>query len=248
MRSLFLSYVRSITPGKPKLICIHHAGGGASAYISWQEKFGDSIDVLPVQLPGRENRISEPLIRDMDEAATKIADDIIPFIRGCRFAVFGHSMGGLIAFELACELEKRGLYPECCFISASAFDEYIESEKSKYLSDEDFIRRVELYEAVSEGSGIFEYPEIRDVYINILRADFDLVEDHVYDGKKVSCPVYAFCGDSDKEESIENMHSWESSTEKYVEYRSFSGNHFYLDSNLELITKLISESMKKNGK
>ena len=239
--SSYIKFAKKITSGTDKLICIPHAGGGASSYINWQNVFGEKIELLPIQLPGREDRAGEIPLRTAEEAAGKIADEVIPLIEGCRFCIFGHSMGGLIAFELAHQLEKRGYEPSCCFISATSIEEYIESEKSRYLSEEAFIERVKEYEALS--SELLEYPEIMELYMRILRADFDIAEDYVPNDKRISCPVMAICGKDDPSENIENMHSWENYTSSGVEYAEFEGAHFYLDEHISEIAGLVYEKM-----
>jgi surfactin synthase thioesterase subunit len=240
IKSNYIRFAESVTPGKRKLICIAHAGGGASAYINWQKKFGDILEVLPIQLPGREDRANETLIHSAETIAKNVAKELIPVIKDCEFAIFGHSMGGILAFALASQLEQIGYMPKFTVISGTSIETYKEETKSKYLSDTDFIKRVNDYEAAN--TEIFDYPEIRDFYLKILRADFDIVEDYIPDGRKLSSKIYALCGDRDPSENIQNMHSWEAYSLGKVVYQEFEGGHFYLEDNLSSLANLISDA------
>lgn len=245
IKSNYIRFAKSVTPEKRKLICIAHAGGGASAYINWQKEFGDILEVLPIQLPGREDRANEELIHSAEKTAENIAEELIPVIKDCEFAVFGHSMGGILAFELAYQLEKIRYMPKFTIISGTSIEIYKEETKSKYLSDTDFIKRVNDYEAAN--AEVFEYPEIRDFYLRILRADFDIVEDYIPNGRKLSSKIYALCGNHDPSENIQNMHSWEKYSLGETVYREFEGGHFYLEDNLSSLAGLISDAFESKS-
>src|SRR4051794_29442466 len=93
-----------------RLFCFHHAGGGASAYLSWQARMSTRIEVCPVQTPGRENRFSESPLTDLASLADSITMALVPYLDK-PYALFGHSLGALVAFEVARRVRRRGLSP-----------------------------------------------------------------------------------------------------------------------------------------
>ncbi|NJQ13814.1 thioesterase II family protein [Streptomyces bohaiensis] len=102
-----------------RLFCLPYAGGGASAYRDWPEVFGPEIDVVPLQPPGRGERRDQPPHRDMAELVSDAAEALVPWLDGAPYALFGHSMGALVAYELACHLRERGTAaPEQLIVSS----------------------------------------------------------------------------------------------------------------------------------
>ena len=179
-------YIRpegEITKTGYKLICLPYAGGGATAYYGWQKYFNE-IEILPIQLPGHENRIDESLINDCSKITIEIANAIKPYISSCRFSIFGHSMGGIIGYSLTRYLEDEGYYPDVCFVSATDIGELDDLISSAELNDDDFFDRVSLFGGIDKDSEILQFTEFKTIFMDILRADFGIVESYSYDGEK----------------------------------------------------------------
>ena len=232
----YIGFRKSVSAEKYKLVCIPCAGYGASFYNGWQKIFGDYAEVLQIQLPGHESRISEPLITDCAEAASGIAQALYPYVSEGEFSVFGHSMGGILAYEVSKKLTEMGCCPEVCFISSTSIEDWSGVTPSLQLSDGDFFERVSRFGGIDKDSEILKYPEFRSVFMKILRADFSIIESYEYDGEKLSCPVLCMCGDSDPMETLENMKSWENYTDcGDIRYIRYSGDHFYLKDQPEKV-------------
>lgn len=101
-------------PAPLTLFCLHHAGGGAAAYAGWRGPLAPGIDVAPVLLPGREQRIDEPPYQDMPALVAALAEALAPRLDR-PYALFGHSFGAALAFELAARLPRA---PVHLFVSA----------------------------------------------------------------------------------------------------------------------------------
>lgn len=241
----YIKYAKNITREGYKLICIPYAGGGASCYIRWQQQFGDAIQVLPIQLPGHETRLSEPPLYSCRQAAEEIAEAVLPYIEHSRFAVFGHSMGGIIAFETVLQLQQAGLESDVLFESATSIEDYSGLIRSRTLNEKDFMERISIYGALDSDSEIMQIPEYHDMILEILRADFSIVEDYQWDGSLIRCPIVAMCGTDDGSETIENMHSWRNYTESLTEFRSYPGGHFYLSENTRQLCGDINKYIQK---
>jgi surfactin synthase thioesterase subunit len=100
-----------------QLFCFHHAGGNSSFYTSWKTFLPAFVDVIPIGLPGRQERFQEPLIREFPAALEAVTRMVAPRAR-VPFALIGHSMGALLAFEVARKLEQLRLAPCALFVTA----------------------------------------------------------------------------------------------------------------------------------
>ena len=105
----YVKFQKKITKDGYKLICIPYAGGGASFYNGWQKYF-QNIEVIPIQLPGRENRMGEEFLLDCKEIAHKIVEEIAPYLDNENFSIFGHSMVVLIGPQSNTKSHKETLF------------------------------------------------------------------------------------------------------------------------------------------
>lgn len=227
LQTHFIRYEKGITEEGYKLICLPYAGGGASTFVKWQAAFGNRLEVLPVQLPGRENRVAEPLIQDFQEAVDQVYAALSPYVKDHNFSIFGHSMGGIIGFALARRFEEAGCYPDFCFISATSLEDKSLLTKSKDLDDDEFFQRVSDYGGIDTSSEILQYPEFKEIFLKTLRADFNLIESYPYEQGDLQCPIVGFCGTEDPMESPQVMESWKDHTASGAEFHTFPGGHFY---------------------
>ncbi|MGF0175363.1 thioesterase II family protein [Streptomyces sp. Marseille-Q5077] len=129
-----------------RLFCFHHAGGGASFFSSWARRVPSDVDVLPVQLPGREARYREPRYQDAGEVVDALGRDLAPCLDAGPWAAYGHSMGALLSFALAAaRLRAGGRGPDALFLGAYAAphrtptlpppDRYEDGELARLLVD-----------------------------------------------------------------------------------------------------------------
>lgn len=228
-----------------KLFCIPYAGGGATVFRDWQKYLGDEICVCPVQLPGRENRMGEPLVSDIHMLADMIYEGIKDEI-GERFSVFGHSMGGMIAYEVTKRIiERSGKKPDVLFMSATS----LTRRKKEYpVSELDDNR---LFEYLQNLGGIdnelLKNEKIKQMYIEayfpIIKNDYDLIEKYTCEPYKLDCKIRAFAGNDDIE--ISNIET--SEIEKFTNdfsMKFFDGGHFFInDKTDEVCKEIIREVM-----
>lgn len=155
------------------LFCFPFAGGGASTYTSWIKKLKDKITVCPIQLPGREERIMEKPYTDMSELLRDLTDEIVIAIKG-KYALWGHSMGGKIAYELEKYLENKGYQAQCIFASGCRIPNIPEPNPIYHLKDEAFKRELERFGGTPKK--VLENKELLDFFLPMLRADFTLAD------------------------------------------------------------------------
>ncbi|MCX4390298.1 alpha/beta fold hydrolase [Micromonospora peucetia] len=213
-----------------QLFCLPYAGGGASVFRRWQDGLGPDVEVLPVQLPGRENRISENPVFQVADVAYAIADRI----RG-PYAIYGHSMGGRLGFEVVRELRRAGRpLPLRLYVGGARAPHIVGASHFDGLSrvdDDELLRRLEA------GGGLpatlLEYPELVELLLPLLRADFGRVDDYRYTPEEpLPMPIVAFSGRSDTTVSQESSAGWREHSAAGFTLREIDGGHFFLNERL----------------
>ncbi len=222
--------------GATRLFCFPHAGAGASTYRDWAARLGPDVDCLPVQLPGRETRIAESPVEDLDEMVSAI-EPVLAAYGGPRFALFGHSMGALIAFAAAHRLRDAGAEPVHLFVSGSAAPQRSRASRRWHeLSDRALLDR--LTELGGMPAGVLAEPELCELLLPILRADVTLCERYRYQPRPLlSIPITALAGASDT--MLEGpLAEWAAETAAPFTERIFPGDHFYAP---EVLDRVIEE-------
>ncbi|TRV72002.1 thioesterase [Streptomyces sp. 130] len=216
-------------PARPdaavRLFCFPYAGGGSSIFRGWHSRLDERIEVCPVLLPGREERYSEAAYTRADALVPALAEHLAPHF-DIPFAFFGHSMGGQIAFALACHLaESGGPTPGRLFLSGCA------PQPSRVLRHE--LSDDELVSEIAEMNGappeVLDNKEVLELLLPMIRADFALAEDSVpAEGARVPVPVTAFAGTADPEAGHDQVRLWARHTTGPFESFELEGDHFFL--------------------
>lgn len=213
------------TNGRLRLLCFPPVGGSSSLFRQWLEARPDGIEICPVQLPGREERSEERPFGQLPP----LIQALVPFIPQDKpFAFFGHSMGALIAFELARELRRQGLPgPHRLFVSAAPAPQ-VPLRPARYsLPDHEFVAALRLLGGTSET--ILTNVALLAYFMPVLRADFEVVDTYEYlAGEPLDCPIHVFGGENDLEVDLEGLRSWEVQTLGEFTLQTFPGDHFYL--------------------
>jgi len=195
----------------------------------WKRSLPGFIEVCPILLPGREVRLSEPSLTDSVELIDQIASALGNHLDK-PYAIFGHSMGALLALELAQTLRSRGLRePSFLFVSGrNASHLPLEQRFLHQLPDDQFLAELDTrYGGLPQE--ILTNPELLELYLPILRADLKLLETHTHrERSPLDCPIAAFAGTDDRNVSAAGLAAWAEHTSASFETRRFEGGHFYL--------------------
>lgn len=212
-----------------RLFLFPHGGGAAAAYAHWSALLPADVELLLVQLPGRHDRRNEqpftrlePLVEALREALEAEGD-------GRPFAFFGHSMGGMLAYRLTVALQRDGVPgPALLGVSSWAPAGYLDGAREfSDLTDAELAAKVADLGALP--TVISASPDMLQMVLPTLRADFAVYCDHVDDGTVVSCPVAAYGGKSDPLLVPGAMAVWATRSPAFLGVREFPGDHFYLD-------------------
>ncbi|GLQ91145.1 thioesterase II family protein [Dyella acidisoli] len=210
-----------------RLICFHHAGGGPSLFWEWPKHVAPHTEVWAVAIPGRETRVAERPLYRLDTLAMMLVD-AMPL--DLPFAFFGHSLGGVTAFEVARQLHERRLpLPQRLFVSACPAPQLCRREKSRAtLSDAELLRTLDSFAATPKE--ILGHPEYLQMVLSVLRADFNLIDSYVVpEGSAFQLPITAYAGTTDTHITPTRILAWERWAMPGFTCRSFEGDHFYLN-------------------
>ena len=244
MKTKWIQYEHSAENPKHRIFCFPYAGGSALFYAKWYTHISSHVDVFPIQLPGRESRMKEKPIRDMNEALERIIRHIEPLLTE-NYSFVGHSMGSIMAYEVAKRLaQKKCKMPERIYISGALPPDLLgQSEKIHEMSDEDFCNRLMGYDNLQPD--MLEHEEFYKFFLPIIRADFEMIETYRPMGYwKMPCDVTILSGTEDPFVPIENLEQWDRYCEKKPDIVTFSGNHFFLKEHVEEVCGIINENMK----
>lgn len=233
------------TDAKLRLFCFPHSGGAASFFRPWKDDFPASLELISVQLPGREERSFEAFVTNVGVLAKQISDNLCMYRDATPFVFFGHSLGSLIAFEVVNELQKRSLsIPEYLIISGHNAPQFQNDKEIIHrLPDELFIKGMMKYQGMSYE--VLENKELLAALLPRLRADFTLSETYKYEEKpRIECPILALGGKEDTTVPYSKLKAWENYTTKEFTINLFPGGHFFLNTYKEGVLATISTIIK----
>jgi medium-chain acyl-[acyl-carrier-protein] hydrolase len=224
-----LCYHRPIPEAALRLFCFPYAGGRDLIFRGWQDGLPRTVEVCPVELPGRGRRLRERPLTQLTALVEATAEGLLPLLDK-PFAFFGHSMGAMISFELARLLRKEhGVMPVHLFLSGRRAPHVPDTDPPTYdLPEAEFLK--ELRRLNGTPQEVFENAELIELMMPLLRADFEVVETYRYvSGPPLDCPITAFGGLQDVEVSREYLDGWRNYTTAAFTLRMMQGDHFFLN-------------------
>lgn len=210
-----------------RLFVFPYAGGSTASFRNWKRLLGDDVDFCPVQLPGRAGRIREAPPRRLDPLVATLEELLAPYL-DLPFALFGHSLGALVAFELARSLRRRGTPAAHLLVSGRRAPQLPPPGPTILdLSDDEFVAR--LREMNGTPDEIMQDEELMRVVLPTLRADFEVNDTYTYreDGSP-GCPVTVYGGTADPEATYAELAAWRAHADAGFTLTLFPGDHFFL--------------------
>jgi medium-chain acyl-[acyl-carrier-protein] hydrolase len=232
-----------------RLFCLPYAGGGASIYRTWSRVLPPEIEVRPIQLPGRGKRFREPPMRRLEDVCPLIADMLVGVLER-PFALFGHSMGALVAYGLALELAARGGPAPTMLIVSARQAPHLPSGRPPVhdLPDAEFRRW--LHQLGGTPPEVFADDELMELVLPLLRADAALSESARIPNPppEVGCPVVALGASDDPEVAPDALAQWRAIAKEEFTLRLFTGGHFYFDRNNGALLATIADMLMSAGR
>ena len=239
----WLAYREANPRARLRMFCFPYAGGGASAYRGWGASLPQEVEVCPVQLPGREGRLREAPFTRSAEMITAIADALTPWL-DLPYVFFGHSMGGMIGFELTRELRRRGrTLPLHLFVSGRRAPQLpARDEPIHDLPEPEFIERLRELDGTPEE--VLQHAELMKLLIPLLRADFAVNETYEYaEEPPFDIGISAFGGLADVDVSRDDVEAWSVQTRGRFRMRMIPGGHFFLHNQKDLILESVARDL-----
>jgi medium-chain acyl-[acyl-carrier-protein] hydrolase len=225
-----------------RLYCFPYAGGSIPVFRSWLSELPGTVEMVIVQLPGRGTRILEKPYENSSEAVPELVDALMVDVDR-PYAFFGHSLGALLCFEAARNLQQVGSIPRIIFASGRSAPQLPDpNEPIHRLPDTEFIRK--LLEFDGTPKEILENPDLLEIFLPVLRADFRMNETYQFQpGIKLDCDLTVYGGDQDKRVPLTHLHAWSVLTNRQFSVRIFPGNHFFLHSAQDSLLKTINPAL-----
>jgi pyochelin biosynthetic protein PchC len=206
-----------------RLVCFPHAGGTASAYRQWPARLPADVELIAVRYPGRQDRLGEPFVESMDEMADLVVAALGPEL-DLPVALFGHSMGSAIAFEVA---RRLPVAPLVLFASGRAAPHLV--QPSTLGTGGDAALLAEMRRLDPGNAAVFDDVELRDLVLPAVRADYRLIESYrPAPDARLAVPIVAYIGDADPTYQLPDVRAWSALTTASCQVRVFSGGHFFL--------------------
>lgn len=209
-------------------------------YRDWVDLLPPTVQVVPVELPGRGARLKEPPFVSVQPLVSMLAEAMMPML-DTPFAFFGHSMGAVIAFELARRLRRQfGREPQALFASGRRAPQVPNSEPITYdLPDDEFIAELQRLDGTPKE--ILEHAELMGLLIPLLRADFQLIQTYDYVADvPLRCPITVYGGLQDYEVTPDMLRPWEEQTSAGFGLHMLPGDHFFLRSSQTTLLELLA--------
>jgi medium-chain acyl-[acyl-carrier-protein] hydrolase len=228
---------------EPRLFCFPHAGGGVTSYAGWRKLAAPGLTVCPIQPPGRAERHRHRPHHAVESYVDALLADVGDQFTG-HYALFGHSVGALVAFRLACRLQAEGRpLPVHLFVSGRAAPHLPDTRPQ--LRDLPTGALIPHLRRMGGTPDVFlDDPELLEVFLPLLRADFAVNETYRHEsGTPLAVPLTAFGGESDPRADVAELRAWGELTGARFDVHTYPGGHFYLERHVTTMLEVIRRSL-----
>jgi len=228
-----------------RLLFFPYAGGGPPAFSQWVRELPTHMEGIVTHYPGRGSRYQEPAIKSLSTLVEKLSQAMQTLLDK-PFAFFGHSLGGLVAFELTRQLRRHNLPgPQVLFISACGAPHLPAPQPPIHqLPDAEFLKALSTINGIP--SELQNNTEIMELTLPTLRTDFEAIESYHYDsdGSPLNLPIRAYGGLDDPRVSRKRLEGWASLTNAGFKSQYFPGDHFFINTVRESIIASIAAELQ----
>lgn len=233
-----------------RLLCVPYAGGSASAFRGWANRLPADIELWGVQLPGRASRRDESPLTRMDSLVEVIGNELVAARQGALkdrpCAIFGHSMGALVAFELARQLRDRHDLPVSGLLVAGRGAPHLPDPGPALACGSEPALVAELQRLGGVPAEVLGDDVRRARMLRLIRADFAVCETYAYQSDApLDCPITVFGGTEDFDWPFETLAAWSEHTTATAQVQTFVGGHFFIDSAREEFLSQLAASLAR---
>ncbi|MFQ6148300.1 thioesterase II family protein [Streptomyces seoulensis] len=239
--ALWIRRFRPAPDAPVRLVCFPHAGGSATFFLKLAEALSPDVEVLAVQYPGRQDRRKEPLIATVAGLAEPVAAALLPWAdRG--LALFGHSLGSIVAYEVARSLRDEGHAPVALFASGRRAPSVEREEFGSQVDDDTLLRTLQSLGGTDPR--VFDDEELVRLALPAIRADYRAAATYRYrPGPPLGCPLTMLTGADDPMVSPQDAAAWREHTSADFDLITLPGGHFYLSEQHAAVTRAITDRL-----
>lgn len=241
----WFTYPRPNPSAKLRLFCLPYAGGGGHIYIPWKDHLKASVELCTIQLPGRGMRMIETPFTQVEALVETLTNAMLDQLNK-PFAIFGHSMGALLAFEIAKKLRTMKRQPPLLvFASGRRAPQIPDTDPPTYhLPEPGFIQELKRLNGTPQE--VLDNDELMQLLMPTLRADFELCETYRYqEDLPLSCPITVIGGNEDDNTDDASLAAWQQLTTGQFRMTKLAGDHFFLHSAQPDLLQIISQALEE---
>ncbi|MBV8273852.1 MAG: thioesterase [Verrucomicrobia bacterium] len=238
-----------VNPEAPcRLFCLSHSGSGASQFFSWRKSLPPMLDLCPIQLPGRENRLREAPLTEINRIAEILSEELEPYFDR-PYILYGYSWSAIIVFELARRLRIRGIPPAISLYALARRAPHLPETKPplRHLPDDLFLLELKRrYDGMSPI--VLRERELMQLLLPTLRADVTAYETYDYSEEEpLDCAIRVFGGTSDVTTTEDELRGWQRHTNGSFEITMLRGDHFFIRDNRASVLDSIAKDIPSNS-
>ncbi|MGW0395596.1 thioesterase II family protein [Streptomyces sp. NPDC003042] len=238
------------TVGHPrmKLICLPHAGGGAGSFAAWRPYVPEGIELAPVELPGRGSRIGEPVPQALEPLVEELLDGLRPELT-MPYALFGHSFGAVLAYELTRRIEREdGLRAPSVLVASGSRAPHLPLGRTGIADGDDEQLIAWMWRNGGLPAELLEFPDFLTDLLLPVRSDLMLAERYLLpEPAAVGCPLFAFAGAQDDVSTLAQVEAWAPYTSAAYRMRVLPGGHSFPQSRPEAALTAVVEALAEVG-
>ena len=227
-----------------RLYCFPYAGGSGSAFLSWQQGLAANVEVVGIQMPGRDSRLREPPLTSMRELVDAIVRVLASQDARMPFAFFGHSLGAIVAFEVSrrCQQLRRAM-PLALIASGSDAPRCRTVKEYLYtLADDELINRLNDYDGTP--GEVLQNRELMAIALPYIRADFQIAAGYKYEGRQpLDIPIAVLAATGDRHVSRDEVYRWQEETTGRFDLNWFEGGHFFINTQRDAVLNCVNRTL-----
>ncbi|MBB2482750.1 thioesterase [Bacillus sp. APMAM] len=215
-------------------------------YNKWGEHFVNNIEVIPIELAGRGSRFHHGHYRNMDEAVSDVFNEIFRRLKGEPYAIFGHSMGAYIAYEVLLRIMELNEYKPChIFVSGKGAPCESKEKAVSALSNEELFSHLIGMGGVPEE--LLNHKDLAEIFLQAIRNDYRIIEEYNHEKVKITeTELTVLMGTEDMTMGLSEAKGWRKYTDKNCSIYQIKGNHFFINHSVKEVVNLIEMKLSES--
>lgn len=242
IKTPWIEYSQPNPQAKLRLFCFPYAGGSATIFRNWFSSLPNTVEVHPIQIPGRGSRLMEAPFTEITPLVQTLGNSLLSYLDK-PYAFFGHSLGALISFELARYIRKKcNSTPVHLFISARQAPHIPDPSPMYNLPETELLQELDRLNGTPKE--VLANPEIMQLLLPVLKADLAVDETYIYNLESpLESPITVFGGLQDPETTFDDLEAWREHTIASFSIKIFPGNHFFINTVQSMVLEAIAQEI-----